>query len=80
MVFQDFQVPFYEEAKELVTEAAKQIPQIKIIGWDIAIQPDGPILIEGNDHPGIRYNEIVMKGFGKNPVFLEMFNEALGKD
>jgi len=49
----DFKVPLYEEACAMVKEAARIIPQVKYVGWDIAIGPDGPILIEGNCFPGV---------------------------
>lgn len=48
-----FKVPFYEEACELVKKAAKELPTIKYIGWDIAITDEGPVIIEGNSFPGV---------------------------
>jgi hypothetical protein len=32
----------------MVTEAALVVPQVRTVGWDIAITPSGPIIIEGN--------------------------------
>ncbi len=49
----DFVVPLYEEACQLVLEASKEIPQVKYIGWDVAISNDGPAIIEGNSYPGV---------------------------
>ena len=49
----NFQVPQFEEAKKLVLEAAKEIPEIKYIGWDVAISDKGPCIIEGNSYPGV---------------------------
>lgn len=49
----DFEVPKYKEACRLVKEAAKIIPEVKYIGWDIAITPKGPVIIEGNCYPGV---------------------------
>lgn len=43
-----FQIPFWEETISFVTAAAKLHPQNRSIGWDIAMTPDGPDLIEGN--------------------------------
>ena len=48
-----FKVPLFHEAVDLTLEAAKKIPQIKYIGWDIAITNDGPCIIEGNSYPGV---------------------------
>lgn len=76
-LFEGFKLPFYEEAERLVIDAAQKIPQVKIIGWDVAFLPDGPVIIEGNGHPGLHFSEIGQKGFRNNPVFSEMYSEAI---
>lgn len=48
-----FKVPFYKEACEMVKEASELIPTIKYVGWDVAITPEGPVIIEGNSFPGV---------------------------
>ena len=48
-----FRVPLYDEACRLVCEAAKLMPTIKYIGWDVAITRDTPVIIEGNSYPGV---------------------------
>jgi len=48
-----FKVPMFEQAKELVCMAAKEIPQVAYIGWDVAITNNGPVIIEGNCYPGV---------------------------
>lgn len=40
-----------EEAKALACQAALEIPEVGHVGWDMAIGPDGPAIIEGNDFP-----------------------------
>lgn len=47
-----FRVPLFEEAKELVKAAALRIPEVRYVGWDVAISENGPILVEGNTIPG----------------------------
>lgn len=47
-----FQVPFAKEAAAFVCKAAMEVPQVKYVGWDVCITPDGPAIIEGNDYPG----------------------------
>lgn len=47
-----FQIPLWEEAKALCLEAAKLVPQMRYVGWDVAVTPSGPVLVEGNNLPG----------------------------
>ena len=48
-----FAVPMFKEAGNLVKEAAKVVPGVKYIGWDVAITNKGPVIIEGNSFPGV---------------------------
>ncbi len=50
--FVGYQIPLFEEAIAFAKKAALEIPQIGHVGWDMAITPDGPAIIEGNDFPG----------------------------
>ena len=50
--FDGFEIPMLDKAIALAKEAAKEIPQMRHIGWDIAITPYGPAIIEGNEYPG----------------------------
>ena len=44
-------IPMWNRVIEVVTEAAKKIPQIRYIGWDIAITDSSVEIIEGNHNP-----------------------------
>lgn len=50
--FCGFQVPMFDRAVKLCLDAAQVRPGLAYIGWDVAITPDGPVLIEGNILPG----------------------------
>ena len=50
--FVGYQLPMVPQAIDLAKQAAREIPQVGHVGWDIAITPDGPAIIEGNDFPG----------------------------
>lgn len=52
VAFRGFQIPFWEECCDLVLTAAKRVEGIRYVGWDVALTPDGPILVEGNHFPG----------------------------
>ncbi len=50
IVFSEFKVPYYQEAIQVACRAHQFFPNIRSIGWDVAIQEDGPVFIEGNDN------------------------------
>lgn len=43
-----FQVPDWEAVRKLAIEAAGKFRPLRSIGWDVAVSPDAPCLIEGN--------------------------------
>ncbi|MDO4458655.1 MAG: sugar-transfer associated ATP-grasp domain-containing protein [Clostridia bacterium] len=47
-----YQIPMWKEAVDMCLEAAKVVPEMGYVGWDIAITPDGPVMVEGNNLPG----------------------------
>ena len=51
-VIKGFQLPCWEQALDTCRRAARVVPQVRYVGWDIAFTPDGPVLVEGNDYPG----------------------------
>jgi len=74
-VFEGFRIPFIPEAKDLVTKAASVMPGLRLIGWDVAIGEDGPILVEGNSDYGIRGNDMHYGGYRTHPVFKKILEE-----
>lgn len=43
-------VPYFFEACELAKAAARVTPQVRYMGWDVGITPNGPAIIEGNNY------------------------------
>jgi len=43
-------IPFWKDVIDLVEKAAKVVPEVRTIGWDVVITKDGPDLLEGNDN------------------------------
>lgn len=43
-----FVVPVWEDVLGLARQAAMVLPECRSVGWDVAITPEGPELIEGN--------------------------------
>lgn len=70
--FPGFRIPFYQEAVELCLQAAAREPGLGYIGWDVAITPTGPVLVEGNLLPGYDMPQNACfhpQGQGLLPVF-----------
>lgn len=50
-IFKNHRIPLVKEAKEIVIKLHKQIPTVKLIGWDLSISNDEKIvIIEANLH------------------------------
>ena len=47
---QGYQLPFVKEAVAMCLEAATVIPQVRYMGWDVAVTETGPVIIEGNTY------------------------------
>ena len=73
--FEGFEVPFYEEAIDLVKHLTRLLPN-RIIGWDIGITGSGPFVIEGNHDPGIYITEVAHKGYRKHPKIRRLLQLA----
>ncbi len=48
----DTKIPMWQECLQLIDEVGKILPEIGYVGWDIALTPTKPIIIEGNSLPG----------------------------
>lgn len=46
--FSGFAIPLWHDACSLVLSVARQFAPIRTVGWDIAITPTGPVVVEGN--------------------------------
>lgn len=50
-VFSGMQIPHWDAILRLTSEAHAMLPKFGVIGWDIAITDDGPVIIESNANP-----------------------------
>lgn len=48
-----FEVPQFAEALAMVEEASARLPTVPYVGWDVAITPGGPALIEANHNSSV---------------------------
>lgn len=75
ITFKGFKIPFYDKAKELALKAAVCLPNVRLIGWDIAITNEGPIIVEGNNKSNLLCSELAYGGFKNSIVFDKIMNE-----
>ncbi len=75
LVFEGYEVPFFKESLKLALDAAHAIPEAAIVGWDIAIEESGPVLIEGNIYPDLLILEVLVNGAKNDLVFMELIDE-----
>ena len=46
--------PQWEQVRRTVEEAVTLVPNAIIVGWDVAVTAQGPVLIEGNAYPSVQ--------------------------
>ena len=79
-IIKGFQIPNWNEAKNMVKEAAKLSPNVRYIGWDVAITIDGVTLVEGNQFPGHDIYQVAEKLKEGQLGVLPEFEKALKGD
>jgi D-alanine-D-alanine ligase-like ATP-grasp enzyme len=72
--FDGFSIPYFKEACDLVKNCAQHFPS-RLIGWDIAITEEGPVVIEGNHNPGLHVSDMAYGGYMKHPLIKEILDE-----
>ncbi|WP_146345887.1 sugar-transfer associated ATP-grasp domain-containing protein [Phaeobacter marinintestinus] len=74
--FADVRVPFFDQIPDIASRAHALFPDFGVIGWDIAITPEGPTIIEANDNP---FHALYQLAFGRgirNPDFMPVFENT----
>lgn len=60
-VFDGYALPMWDEVKRMCLEASAVNPYIHVVGWDVALTPDGPTFVEGNRRPGFDLPQMTSK-------------------
>jgi hypothetical protein len=66
-------MPFWKESVDLARRAHAAIPRRAVIGWDIAVVDDGPVVIEGNGRADL---DIIQRAH-REPIGDSRFGELL---
>ncbi|HNX00779.1 MAG TPA: sugar-transfer associated ATP-grasp domain-containing protein, partial [Candidatus Cloacimonadota bacterium] len=51
--FEGYSIPYMKDAIELCTKAHRLLFFNFLVGWDVAITDEGPIIVEANEKPGM---------------------------
>lgn len=63
------QMPYWEEIKAIAVKAHNAARGRLLVGWDIAVTKDGPLLLEGNSYPDVDFPQRVCRvGIGHSPL------------
>jgi hypothetical protein len=78
-VIEGRQLPFWPEAVDLVLRGHTAIDWkgVPVIGWDVALLDEGPVLIEGNNVPCSTANQMIMGGPLGDTPFVACLNAHL---
>ena len=62
-----FKIPYWQECKEFVMKAARHIPTVRYVGWDIVLLEGGKfLLVEGNDNADHDFQQLHYRGLWKD--------------
>ncbi|WP_024590392.1 MULTISPECIES: sugar-transfer associated ATP-grasp domain-containing protein [unclassified Pseudoalteromonas] len=69
VAFSGLTVPYWDEIINIVKKAALQFPNLKSLGWDIALSENGPLILEVNADYDILAQQTCTQAFGQNTAF-----------
>jgi len=79
IVFKDYQIPHWDKVMTSAVEAAKKIPEIRSIGWDVSITQHGDVeFVEGNQGANFRIVQIADQ-VGKKHLYKEHIEKIVEK-
>lgn len=68
-------LPFWSEVKQLAEQAHAIFPKAGVIGWDIGLSEDGPVIVEGNTAPFHTLYQLATGEGVMNPRFAPVFEK-----
>ena len=70
----DFQLPLFETLQPFMDRVAAVVPNVRYVGWDIVMGPEGPVVVEGNWAVGVYDNKPSVTGVrtGSRPRFQQV--------
>jgi len=70
--FEGLQIPEWSSVLEICRQGARLFSGVRSIGWDIALTPTGPLIIEGNADWGLPSVQVHTRGYLSEEVRCEL--------
>ncbi|WP_299375245.1 sugar-transfer associated ATP-grasp domain-containing protein [uncultured Tateyamaria sp.] len=77
--FAGHQIPHWDKVIDTATRAHGLFPEFGLVGWDIAVGPDGPVIIECNDNPFHVLWQLAAGQGIRNDRFMPRFDAAAAR-
>lgn len=75
-----FRLPFWAEAKALAVATHAMFPINGVLGWDVAITPEGPLVIECNENPGHALYQLASGRGILSAAFTPVFDKVIARN
>lgn len=69
--FENYKIPYWAEVKKNIEKMHSIFPNLRSIGWDIAVTNDGPVILEGNSVGNIFFEQLVSGPFFNKKMIQE---------
>jgi hypothetical protein len=76
----DVTLPLWQATLDLAIAAHATVPDNGILGWDIAVTPDGPVMIECNENTGHALYQLAADRGVLNADFLPVFDQVMARN
>lgn len=65
--------PLWEEVRTLCIGSHKAFPENPLVGWDVAVTPEGPLIVEANCNPYMNVPQVTLNEPIANSIFTEVY-------
>lgn len=69
--FENYQIPCWDEVKSVIEKLHSIFPDLRVIGWDIAVTDQGPVILEGNSVGNIFFEQLISEPFYNKKMIQE---------
>ena len=74
VIFENLQIPLYTEVQKIISKASSLF-KFPLLGWDVALTPNGPIIIEANHDFHLLLSDLMEKGLKRSPTIKKLLEQ-----